>query len=76
MSLLATNVNPRLPETINKCSFNLSLVTEAWDFFSLYCLSELFLRILQELGESWGCESYIGLSQLDCKCKPGQNAVT
>lgn len=33
MSLSAANLNPRLPETINKCSFNLSLVTEVWDFF-------------------------------------------
>lgn len=32
--LLAANLDPKLPETNNKCSSNVSLVTEVWGFFS------------------------------------------
>lgn len=34
--LLAANLDPKLPGTNNKCSFNVSLVTEAWFLWGFF----------------------------------------
>lgn len=42
--LLAANLDPKLPETNNKRSFNVSLVTEVWWFFSSTDLASCFWK--------------------------------
>lgn len=51
--LLAANLNPKLPETVNKGSFNVSLVKEVWGFLPLLIeqvVSENFARAGGKVG--------------------------
>lgn len=75
--LLAANLDPKLPDANNKCSFNVSLVTEVCFFFFLYWFSKL----LPKFFPGWGKAELSILvwikptEHCNLKCKLGQDAV-